>query len=264
MYNALLNKLCIEELKEYVAGKRVLMVGNAATIFSDPAHGDIIDSYDVVLRFGKGVPYTKYKDFLGSKKDIWFFGTARAGMWNHFLTSRFRIMTISQIALYKEDEGSLMVSKEMFNGNLQIYKDFMLAGDTAYYVKMGQDINGTFDEKTRLSQGAQAVHFFDTVVGTQSSISLIGFDFFEHEFSYHYETRKKSRIPKEHHVGSWHMPLTAPNFEHNPHILSKEKEYFASVKNLHVHKAPDFIDKERLSTLLKELRGERATLLGVS
>jgi hypothetical protein len=264
VYNAILNKVCIEELKEYVNGKRVLLVGNAATIFSDKHHGELIDSYDVVLRFGKGVPYSKYKEYLGTKRDIWFFGSARAGMWQQFLQSRFRILTMSQINLYKDDEQSLLLNKRMFDGSLQVYRDFMLTGNTQYMYKMVRDIHGKVDPELRLSQGAQAVHFFDKVIKTQKSISLAGFDFFEHEFRYAYEVQKTgSRIPKEHVIGSWHCPLTAPGFVANPHTMKKEVEYFNSIKNLHVHRMPDQIDQEVLGSLIKELRGEKAQLLGV-
>jgi hypothetical protein len=143
MYNAVLNGICLQELKEHVAGKKVCLVGNSATIFSDKHHGELIDSFDVVLRFGKGVPYTKYSSYLGTKKDIWFFGSARAGMWHHFNTSKFRVLTMSQINLYKEDEQSLLLNKRMFDGSIQIYRDCMLTGNSQYMYKMVKDIHGT-------------------------------------------------------------------------------------------------------------------------
>jgi hypothetical protein len=263
VYNAILNKVCIEELKEYVSGKRVLLVGNSATIFSDKYHGELIDSYDVVLRFGKGVPYSKYRNYLGTKKDIWFFGSARAGMWQLFQQSRFRILTMSQINLYKSDEQSLLLNKRMFDGTLQVYRDFMLTGGTSYMYQMMMDIHGKVDLELRLSQGAQAVHFFDKVISTQASLNLVGFDFFAHEFKYAYEGKPGTRIPKEHTIGSWHCPLTAPGFVSNPHTMQKEVEFFATVANLNIHPMPDYIDKEVLTKVIKELRGDKAQLLEV-
>jgi hypothetical protein len=263
MYNAVLNGICLQELKEHVAGKKVCLVGNSATIFSDKHHGELIDSFDVVLRFGKGVPYTKYSSYLGTKKDIWFFGSARAGMWHHFNTSKFRVLTMSQINLYKEDEQSLLLNKRMFDGSIQIYRDCMLTGNSQYMYKMVKDIHGKVDMDLRLSQGAQAVHFFNTQIKTQSSIHLVGFDFFVHEFKYTYDVPAGSRIPKEHVIGSWHCPLTAPNFVSNPHTMEKEVEYFKKIKNLHVHEMPGHIDQEVLGKLIKELRGDKAQLLGV-
>jgi hypothetical protein len=262
MYNPLLNGVMIQQLREYVAGKKVLLVGNSATLFSDEHHGELIDSYDAVLRFGKGVPYYKYRKFLGSRKDIWFFGTARAGVWRHFVNTKFRVMTISQINLYKDDEASLLINKCLFDGSMQIYRDYMLAGDLEYTKQVARDIHGVLSEDLRLSQGVQAVHFFDKVVKSQASIDLIGFDFFEHEFKYHYDARNGSRIPKTHTIGSWHCPLTAPNFVSNPHMMSKELEYFRTVENLNIHTMPDHIDEVQIADVLAHLRGPRASLIG--
>lgn len=263
MYNASLNNACIEELREYVSGKKVLLVGNAATLFSDDKHGELIDSYDVVLRFGKGTPYTKYKKFLGSKKDIWFFGTARAGMYKHFISSKFRILTMSQINMYKLDEANLLMNKCMFDGSLQVYRDFMFSGSYTYLHNLIKDVCGNFSEEVRVSQGAQAVHFFDQVVKSQDSINLIGFDFFEHEFTYDYAASAGSRIPKNHAIGSWHCPITAPGFTQNPHLFSNEKEYYKRVKNLSIHQMPEFIDEERMARVLQDLRGNKAKITGV-
>jgi hypothetical protein len=264
MYNHLLNKIYIEQVRDYVAGKKVLLVGNAATLFSDPTHGELIDSYDVVLRFGKGVPYTKYKDYLGSKKDIWFFGTARAGVWKNFVSSKFRVMTLSQINMYKEEEGSLLSNKCLFDGSLQVYRDFCLAGDLQYSLDVAKEIHGVVSRDLRLSQGAQAVHFFDRIIQSQGSLNLIGFDFFEHELQYAYEPRADSRIPKFHQIGSWHCPLTAPSFEQNPHSMSKELEFFKTIKNINIIKMPDAIDQEKMAEVLHDLRGDRAMIIGAT
>jgi hypothetical protein len=45
--------------------------------------------------------------------------------------------------------------------------------------------------------------------------------------------------------------------------MEKEVEYFKKIKNLHVHEMPDHIDQEVLGKLIKELRGDKAQLLGV-
>lgn len=264
MYNSIFNDLCLQDLRKYVDGKRVLLVGNAATLFSDPKHGQLIDSYDVVLRFGKGVPYNKYKQFIGTKNDIWFFGTGRAGMYTRFRNSKFRVMTMSQINVYKEDEPNLLLNKSMFDGSFQIYRDFMMVGDLNYTKQMAIDVAGSFDRDIRISQGAQAVHFFDNVIKSQASLSLVGFDFFAHEFNYAYEAGDpNSRIPKNHNIGSWHCPITAPGFKQNPHLLANEKSYYENVKDLVIHKMPDFIDVQQMERVLKELRGDKAKLLGV-
>ena len=58
MFNRELHNKFTEELKQYCEGKRVLLVGNAASLFNHE-YGDLIDSYDVVVRFGKGIPFNR-------------------------------------------------------------------------------------------------------------------------------------------------------------------------------------------------------------
>lgn len=259
MYNEKLNCTMIDEFRAYCHGKRICLLGNSASLFSDPTHGKLIDSYDVVIRMGKGVPYARYRDYLGKKTNVWFFGTARAGMYKAFKKVPWKIMTGSQIALYREGEDNLLHSKELMNGNLQIYHDFFLTGDTEYLLDMTREIHGKIDPEARLSQGVQALHFLVNKVQTYKSIDLIGFDFFASSFEYNYNTGK-ANIPNLHPTTSWHMPLVSKSYAGNPHVHDNAEESYIRSLNVNIIEMPKTLDMNKLAEVLSDLRGDRATL----
>jgi lipopolysaccharide biosynthesis glycosyltransferase len=57
----------LKDIKDYVCGKSVAIVGNAKSIF-DKNNGAEIDAHDIVMRFNLGVPRNEAAQ--GSKKDI--------------------------------------------------------------------------------------------------------------------------------------------------------------------------------------------------
>lgn len=262
MYNANLNSAEIENFRNYVAGKRIVLVGNSASMFSDPNHGEYIDAHDVVIRMGKGVPYVRYKEYLGTKTHVWFFGTSRAGMYQAFIRAPYKIMTGSQIALYRENEDNLLFSKELMNGNLEIYQDFFLTGDTNYLLDMTREIHGKIEPEIRLSQGVQALHFLVNKVCTYKSIDLIGFDFFASDFEYTYNTDKRN-IPRSHPTTSWHMPLVSKSYAGNPHIHDNAEEAYIrslSDQGVNIYEMPKELNMAKLAEVLKDLRGSQAQI----
>ena len=70
MWNRALNDQFVLKLRAFCQGKKVLIVGNALSLFAKP-YGEFIDSFDVVVRVGKGFPHPEFKDHLGTKKDVW-------------------------------------------------------------------------------------------------------------------------------------------------------------------------------------------------
>jgi len=59
--------LNIPEIKEFIKGKKVALVGNAQSIF-EKNNGKIIDNYDVIIRFNYG--FTKRPESQGTRTDI--------------------------------------------------------------------------------------------------------------------------------------------------------------------------------------------------
>jgi hypothetical protein len=259
VYNHELNEQWVEKLKKEVEGKKVLMVGNAASMFSK-AYGKVIDKYDFIVRFGKGVPHPEFKAFLGTRTDLWFFGTSRAGMRDKFPDARYKLYTLSQIHLYKEKMGELAYHPDMAKGDFQVYRDFFLCGSANDVLECNRDINPD-QVNARLSQGAQCIHWFDRKIGTYESIDLIGFDFFAQGFTYNYNTGKP-HIPKVQPTTSWHCPLVSPQYEENPHNHNgNEENFIRSIPKLKVHDMPP-INMERMEKVMKRLRGPKAVLQG--
>ena len=258
MYNKKLNDEWIARLQRVVAGKRVLLVGNAATLFTEP-HGKLIDSYDIVVRFGKGVPYSAFGDFLGSRTDVWFFGTARSGMYESYPKSCFKVYTPAQMYLY-QDKKQLLVPEYMFNGQFQVYRDFMLSGDSDYIKELQLKVNRG-DNSKRLSQGVQGVDFFISQVKTQKAVDLIGFDFFEGEVRYTYDN-ESDVIPREHISSSWHCPLVSKDYKSNPHSdgENKNEEDYIRASGVTIHPMPKHVNYKRMQKVFDMLRGGKVKL----
>lgn len=260
MYNAKLNAQWEEKLQRAVEGKRLLMVGNAVSMFSEE-YGSMIDNeYDFVVRFGKGVPYEQFRSYLGSRTDLWFFGTARAGMRSFFKKAPFKMYTLSQINLYNEKRAELVIHRDMLDGSFQPYRDFFLAGSAKEIIECNKEINdGIVD--ARISQGAQCVHFFHNKIKTYKSIDLVGFDFFGQGFGYNYETGKE-HIPTFQPTTSWHMPLISKGYDKNPHNQNdKEEAYIRSVPNLNVIEMPK-LNMEKVEEVLRKIRGPMVKITG--
>jgi hypothetical protein len=264
VYIESLNNEWIEKLQRYVEGKNVLLVGNATSLFSEK-RGSLIDSYDVVLRFGKGVPYPQYVQYLGTKTNIWFFGTARAGMWKFFRDVDFRIHTISQLGLYKASKPDLLVPRVTMTGELVPYRDFFLAGNAEMTMARNREISGEEPGGARPSQGAEAVHFFVNQIKTQKALHLIGFDFFGSGFSYNYND-PKGKIPAYQPTTSWHCPLISKDYDENPHAqqiregTTAEERYIRSAPGVYVHPMKP-CDIKVMEKVMKQMRGAKNTQL---
>jgi hypothetical protein len=222
MFNQELNDRSTAKLREYCKGKRVLLVGNAASLFNHE-YGDLIDSYDVVVRFGKGIPTVETKKHLGSKTDVWFFGTLRASMHESWKQARFKVFNYTQIGLYDQKATSLNFPYVMATSKFQIYKDYFILGDSTLHKKLISKIYETpkasdWKKSPRISQGTLAFLYFNEVINTHSQLDFVGFDFFESILKFELGGKEKQ-------IYSWHVPIPMDNHEHNPHGADKEKDY---------------------------------------
>lgn len=255
MFNQQLNSVFTNKLKEYCKGKRVLLVGNAASLFNHE-YGDVIDSYDVVVRFGKGYPDEAHSVHLGKKTDVWFFGTLRADMFQRWRNVPFQVYNYFQVNMYDPKCSVLYTPACMLNDKFQVYKHFFVLGDFNDHIRLMNKIyERTKEWKTslRLSQGTLGFLYFDEIIKTQSQLDLIGFDFFESELRYEYNGNEKA-------VNSWHVPI--PSFNSNqppPHGGDKEKQYILkriseSQGKIKLHPMNTKIDKPLVDKLLTTFR----------
>ena len=76
----------VESIQELVKNKRVIFVGNSVEIMEHNL-ADFIDSYDIVVRFGRALEFilktrTHFPKRLGTQADIWVTGQFRSHMYN--------------------------------------------------------------------------------------------------------------------------------------------------------------------------------------
>ncbi len=248
MYNEELNNQWINRLKGHVRGKKVLLLGNSLSLFSEKT-GDFIDSFDVVIRVGKGLPYPYFTEYIGKKFDVWSFGVLRAPIIEH-VTAPFKIYNFLQVHVY--DKKNLFVNPSfMYNERFQIYRDYFLIGpllNIKSYFKL-------FPKSTdiRLSQGLITLLFIlDKLKNIYDSVHLYGFDFFRQAVSYQQQDETKVAY-------SWHIPKTKKGLL-NPHSYDLEKRFIERMDQkgiVTLHPCPcGEIDKYVLESLFSKFRPE--------
>lgn len=204
MYWHDLNEKRIQQLRNWLQGKRLLIVGNSVKLLHSEC-GQLIDSYDAVVRIGKGLPSPKLENKLGNKMDIWFSGMLRAGLYSR-VNCQWKILTPSTSSTYDDSALFIPTNKALFSTNFQPYKHYFWS-DSVESTKAFWSLLG-FTKDVRPSQGIICVDFFARRV-KHTNIDIIGFDFFT-------ETINIGGVE----YNSWHMPsrITANETAHNGSI----------------------------------------------
>lgn len=218
MYNLLLNETHINRLRNYVKNKKVLLLGNSISLFGDKT-GEFIDSFDVVVRVGKGNVRPEIADYIGRKFDVWSFGGLRSFDYRDYSKVKFKIYNYLQINFYTPAAAYLQSPKFMYNGDFQIYKDFFLLGNYSELQKYRKFVLGE-DTTSRLSQGILTLCFLFYKIRTFSELHLYGFDFFNSTVDYDYLDKGIRRSY------SWHLPASKDSdINANPHNIEAEEKY---------------------------------------
>lgn len=178
------------QLKEYLTNKRTIVVGNSVKMM-EHHYGDLIDSYDVVVRLGKGITEPSLYKNIGTKTHVWFSGMLRAGLHSR-VDCRWKILTLSSSSVMDPHTLFVPVNKALLQEDFQPYKHYFwadsLEGTRARWSSLG------FDKDTRPSQGLVCVDFLCRLV-EHTAFDVIGFDFF---------TAKLELNGVEY--TSWHLP----------------------------------------------------------
>lgn len=246
MYNEELNTEWINRLTEHVQGKNILLLGNSLSLFADKT-GDFIDSYDVVIRVGKGLPYPEFKEYLGSKFDIWSFGVLRSGA-IHQVTAPFKIFNFAQVHFYNKKD-MLVTPAFMYNERFQVYRDYFLIGslkDLRSYLRFFPK------DSDRISQGILTLLFLLDKIKGYKDITLYGFDFFESHLNFKMKDGDKKAY-------SWHIPNTKTGAT-MPHSNALEKPFVNKlIRQKLINYVPcpvGSVDKYVLETLIQKFRPE--------
>lgn len=188
--------------------KHVVLVGNSVEGFNKK-QGKDIDSFDVVVRFGKGVP-DGHEEYIGSRTDIWSTGSFRAPMRSYY-PDNIPVLYNSDYFQTKKEPPSyehipMFDKKEMAVIN-NLYDSSFTPRST---------------EKKRISIGVLTALYFCVKVNTFASLTFINFDFFSKTIKF-----KNKAEDRETKATSWHLPLLRKEYdvtEDNPaHDIEQEK-----------------------------------------
>ena len=210
MWNRRLNDKFENRLIGYCQNKRVLIVGNSISLFNKP-YGEFIDSFDVVVRMGKGYPWPEFKEHLGSKTDVWVLSILRANHYPDFKGTPFQVLNISQISVYDSKKNTTTISKHFYEEEFEIYKDYFVMGDIKKTRALIKTAYGTVDINQRASQGALTLAYFTNIIRHYKELHVIGFDFFEGKVQYEMNGEVNE-------VSSFHLPVPSlKGSNSNPH-----------------------------------------------
>lgn len=210
MWNKRLNDKFENRLIGYCQNKRVLIVGNSISLFNKP-YGEFIDSFDVVVRMGKGYPWPEFKEHLGGKTDVWVLSILRANHYPDFKGTPYQVLNISQISVYDSKKSTTTISKHFYEEDFEIYKDYFVMGDIKKTRALIKTAYGTVDINQRASQGALTLAYFTNIIRSYKELHVIGFDFFEGKVQYEMNGEVNE-------VSSFHLPVPSlKGSNSNPH-----------------------------------------------
>lgn len=227
MWNERLNEKFTNRLIGYCQNKRVVVVGNAISLFANK-YGNFIDSFDVVVRMGKGVPRPEFREFLGVKTDVWVGSILRAHNYRDFQDAPFKVINITQIPLYDDNRANVSIPKIFYSKDFQLYRDYFLIGNYDMTRSLIRHAYGRVNKDERMSQGAMVLSYFTNIIKSYKELHVIGFDFFEGKLQY--------KLPGENEVNevsSFHLPIpTTKGQNSNPHVGLYNPEAYVSGESL--------------------------------
>ena len=190
-------------LQQLTENKNIIIVGNSVEILRYKK-GDFIDSFDTVVRLGKGIPEDRVYENIGRKFDIWVTTWLRIKM-NKFVPKH-------TYALFNESRWNLDYHPP--NERIPEDREFHSMFSLEEYQELRKECGtkeGWKKAGERPSNGYVAIKYFLNKCNCKS-ITLIGFDFFSKKLPF----KAGSDYPS-----SWHIPMnTAEGAIHAP----KEKE----------------------------------------
>jgi hypothetical protein len=267
MWNRRLNDKFENRLIGYCQNKRVLIVGNSISLFNKP-YGEFIDSFDVVVRMGKGYPWPEFKEHLGSKTDVWVLSILRANHYPDFKGTPYQVLNISQISVYDSKKSTTTISKHFYEEDFEIYKDYFVMGDIKKTRALIKTAYGTVDINQRASQGALTLAYFTNIIRSYKELHVIGFDFFEGKVQYEMNGEVNE-------VSSFHLPVPSlKGSNSNPHagMLVEghpDKRYIQRLRDqgkIIFHEMEPLVNtpelQDKVQLMMDKFR-KRATLLNV-
>ena len=197
----------VENIQEFVKDKRVVFVGNSVEIMNYKL-ADKINSYDIVVRFGRAMGANKLQEeSIGTKVNIWVTGQFRAPLYremNHeFTKGKYKDVKI----LVNRCRGNFGLKDWVFEDHLpkgmkytQMYTDQEIIDIMKTF---GKEMK--FKNSLRPSAGFLTILWFVNKVKTYKSLDLIGFDFFAKSVAQRGINKSGDVSACDPH--SWHLPV---------------------------------------------------------
>ena len=218
----------VESIQDFVKDKRIVFVGNSVEIMEHKL-ADKINSYDIVVRFGRAIGANKLQEeSLGTKVDIWVTGQFRAPMYKklkkEFKSGRFKDVEI----LVNRCRGNFGLKDWVFEDHLpkgmpytQMHTDEEIISIMRSF---GKDLHG--NDELRPSAGFLTILWFIDKIKTYKSIDLIGFDFFAKTVKERRSDKGGRRSACDPH--SWHLPVYVMSI--SAHDMDLEQDYISSLE----------------------------------
>ncbi len=192
-----------KDILSILENKNVVLVGNSVEILNYEK-GEFIDSHDVVIRMGRGVPRPRHYEAIGKRTDLWATGFLRAEQMIKRpelkevpkLLNRTRINLLTARSLEVDAEFHTMFTD---NELLDLYEEF------------GYVNNETLG---RPSNGFIVLLWLIKKAWVWKSLTLVGFDFFAKKAPF----KVGAAYPN-----SWHLPRNS--VDEIPHNVPAEREY---------------------------------------
>lgn len=208
----------LDEVREFFRDKRVIIVGNSVEIMTQN-NAELIDSYDVVIRLGRGIKTTPEDEIaVGKKADVWISGLFRIKLLQEpeiqeKLKDKLILLNGSRIDV---TDGWLEKTIKEYN-YIPIFSDSEIL---EFYQKYGLINNSV--KSFRFSNGMWTIFFMLEKIKTQKSLDIIGFDFFKSLVDF--PVNENSLIPS-----SWHLPSVGSDTPvHNGEFEQKLTEQYMS------------------------------------
>ena len=222
----------VERIQEFVKDKKIIFVGNSVEIMNHKL-ADFINSYDIVVRFGRAIEANKlHEESIGTKVDIWVTGQFRAPCYNNlkkeFNVGRFKNVEI----LLNRCRGNFLLKDWILEEHLP--KDMPYT--EMFSDKEITDIMKAFDkdilnpDHLRPSAGFLTILWFVNKVKTYKTLDLVGFDFFAKSVSHRAKDKKGVMSACDPH--SWHMPVYLMPIGAHDSILEQQYVSFLERRGL--------------------------------
>tara|TARA_Y100001951_G_C11195285_1_gene213907 strand:+ start:68 stop:730 length:663 start_codon:yes stop_codon:yes gene_type:complete len=192
-------------------GKKIILVGNSVEILNYK-YGKIIDSYDTIIRMGRGIPNPNGVEdntqAIGTKTHVWVTGFLRENMSKEKHIKKVPLKLLNRTRMYMKSPREPNYLKDfttMFTDNqiLEIYDEFGF-----------KNTNDKSDPQYGRPSNGFITLLWLTRKCSYHSITLIGFDF----FAKYYPINVGKAKPQ-----SWHLPHNTHTS--TPHRSEIERDY---------------------------------------